>query len=52
MTSPFCRTLWQEAAKKATDALLTTRDGQRCDIILDRACLTAIHKTGKESKTR
>ena len=39
-----------EAAKKATDALLTTRDGQRCDIILDRACLTAIHKTGKESK--
>lgn len=39
-----------EAAKKATDALLTTRDGQRCDIILDRACLTAIHKAGKESK--
>ena len=39
-----------EAAKKATDALLTTRDGQWCDIILDRACLTAIHKTGKESK--
>ena len=36
-----------EAAKKATDALLTTRDGQRCDIILDRACLTAIHKIGK-----
>lgn len=38
-----------EAASNATQVLLTTRDGQRCDIILDRACLTAIHRAGAES---
>ena len=39
----------QEAAAEAYQTLLQTRDGQRCDIILDRAALEAIAKAGKES---
>ncbi|MCF2652339.1 V-type ATPase subunit [Anaeromassilibacillus senegalensis] len=38
-----------EAASEATQVLLQTRDGQRCDVILDRACLSAIHRAGMES---
>ena len=38
-----------EAAGKAHRALLQTGDGQRCDVILDRACLEEIQRQGKAS---
>ena len=38
------------AAAEAFDTLLHTRDGQLCDIIIDRAALEAIAKAGRESK--
>lgn len=34
----------RDAAMKAKDVLLKTHDGQRCDFILDRACLEAIEE--------
>lgn len=37
------------AAEEATHTLLQTGDGQLCDVILDRACLTGILQCGKES---
>ncbi len=37
-------------AAEAMQVLLRTRDGQRCDTILDRACLTAIRTAGRESQ--
>lgn len=37
-------------AAEAMQVLLSTRDGQRCDTILDRACLTAIRRAGRESR--
>lgn len=40
----------QEAASDALEVMLQTRDGQLCDIIVDRAALDAIYKAGKESK--
>ena len=40
----------REAAKEAYETLLHTRDGQLCDIIIDRAALDAIYQAGKESK--
>lgn len=39
----------REAAKEAYETLLHTRDGQLCDIIVDRAALEAIQKAGKAS---
>lgn len=39
----------REAAKEAYETLLHTRDGQLCDIIVDRAALEAIQKAGKVS---
>ncbi len=36
----------EEAAKEATEVLLQTGDGQLCDMIIDRACLEAIHEAG------
>lgn len=39
----------QEVAREAHDAYLHTGDGQLCDIIVDRACLEAIKKAGRES---
>lgn len=38
-----------EPAERAMQTLLQTRDGQRCDLILDRACLEAIRAAGKAS---
>ena len=38
-----------EAALKATEVLARTGDGQLCDIILDRAALTALLKAGEEA---
>lgn len=38
-----------EPAEKAMQTLLQTRDGQRCDVILDRASLLAILHAGDES---
>ncbi len=40
----------QEAAVNAYEALMHTGDGQLCDIIIDKACLDSIMKSGKESK--
>lgn len=37
-------------AAEAMQVLLSTRDGQRCDTILDRACLAAIRRAGRESR--
>lgn len=39
-----------EAAEKAYKTLLQTRDGQLCDIILDKACLEEIYAAGRASK--
>ncbi len=38
------------AAQDAFETLLHTRDGQLCDIIIDKACLAAIDKAGTESE--
>lgn len=40
----------KDAAAEAYETFLHTRDGQLCDIIVDRACLDAIYKTGQASK--
>lgn len=40
----------QEAAGEAYESLLHTRDGQLCDVIIDRAALDAIKKAGREAK--
>ena len=42
----------REAAAEAYEALLTIRDGQLCDVILDKAALTAIGEAGKKSKEK
>lgn len=42
----------REAAAEAYEALLTIRDGQLCDVILDRAALTAIGEAGKRSREK
>ena len=39
----------QEPAREAHEAFLHTKDGQLCDIIIDKACLEAILRAGKES---
>lgn len=40
----------RDASREALDVLLQTRDGQRCDMILDRALLEAILKEGNSSE--
>ena len=42
----------QKLAEEALDLMLTTRDGQRLDIMIDRACLDATEKAAKESKDK
>ncbi|MEE8825983.1 MAG: V-type ATPase subunit [Eubacteriales bacterium] len=42
----------REAAERAYETMLKTRDGQKCDIIVDRACLEAMEQAGKKSKHR
>lgn len=37
-------------AQEAYETLLQTRDGQLCDVIVDRATLLAIYQAGKKSK--
>ena len=39
----------QAAAKDALETLLQTRDGQLCDLIIDRAALEAIYAAGKKT---
>ncbi len=39
-----------EAGKRAAQTLLQTRDGQLCDVILDRSCLEEILAAGKRSR--
>ena len=39
-------------AKEAFDLLLHTRDGQLCDVVIDRAALDAIYAAGKRRTTR
>lgn len=41
----------QGAAAEAFDTLLHTRDGQLCDVIIDRAALDAVYQAGKMSDT-
>ncbi len=43
--------MMSQAAAEAYDTLLHTRDGQLCDVIIDRACLDAIHEAGKAAKS-
>ena len=40
----------QEAAQEAYEAMLHTRDGQLCDVIVDRAALDAIYEAGQNAK--
>lgn len=39
----------QSPAQTAYETLLATRDGQLCDVILDRAALSAVYQAGKDS---
>lgn len=39
-----------ETAAEAYDTLLHTRDGQLCDVIVDRAALDAIYEAGQKAK--
>ena len=39
-------------AKEALDVMLTTRDGQRLDVMIDRACLDAIEKEAATTKDK
>ena len=40
----------QHAAEEAYEALLHTRDGQLCDVIIDKAALDAVYAAGQASK--
>lgn len=40
----------QAAAKEAYETLLHTRDGQLCDVIIDRAALEAVYEAGREAE--
>ena len=40
----------QETAKEAFDVMVNTRDGQRCDCIVDRGCLEAMYAHGQQMK--
>ena len=40
----------RSAASEAYEMMLSTRDGQRCDIIVDRACLEAMRNSAKKLK--
>ncbi|HIW82834.1 MAG TPA: V-type ATPase subunit [Candidatus Dorea gallistercoris] len=40
----------RQAAEEAYESLLHTKDGQLCDVIIDRATLEAIYQAGKEAK--
>ena len=42
----------QEPAARAMETLFKTRDGQLCDIIIDRAALDAIREAGKATGSR
>jgi len=42
----------QDIAREALDFMLTTRDGQRLDIIIDRACLDATEKAAATTKDK
>lgn len=42
----------QHAAAEAYDTLLHTRDGQLCDVIIDRAALDAVYAAGRAAKDK
>ncbi|MDR1801733.1 MAG: V-type ATPase subunit [Lachnospiraceae bacterium] len=42
----------QKCAQEAFETLLHTRDGQLCDIIIDRAALDAVYEAGKSSNEK
>lgn len=42
----------QKVAEDALDIMLTTRDGQRLDVMIDRACLDAIEKAAATTKDK
>ena len=39
----------RKTAQRAQEAMLRTQDGQKCDLIIDRGCLDACEKAGRES---
>ena len=39
----------RKTAQRAQEAMLRTQDGQKCDLIIDRGCLDAYEKAGRES---
>lgn len=46
---PSLPELMQEPAREAYEAMLHSRDGQLCDVIVDLATLKAIYQVGKDS---
>ena len=40
----------RDAAERAYEVMLQTRDGQKCDVIIDRACLDTMKAAGRKSK--
>ncbi len=42
----------REAAERAYSVMLETRDGQKCDVIVDRACLDAMEAAGRKQKNK
>ena len=42
----------REAAREAYELMATRMDGQKCDMIIDRACLTACLEAAKASKNK
>ena len=43
---------WRNHQKKPAAALLHTRDGQLCDVIIDRAALDAIYQAGQKARDK
>ena len=41
-----------QTAREAYDTLLHTRDGQLCDVIVDKAALDAIYEAGKNASDK
>ena len=39
----------RKTAQRALETMLRTQDGQKCDLIIDRGCLDACEKAGRES---
>lgn len=42
----------RQVARRAYGVMLETMDGQKCDVLVDRACLDAMLRAGKKSKSK